>query len=42
MRLEKNATRTGRRGMHIGFPWGGQKEIVLQEDVDICVRIILK
>jgi hypothetical protein len=42
MRFAGYVARMGRRGMHVGFWWGSQKERENQEDLDVGGRIILK
>jgi hypothetical protein len=42
IRLAGHVTRMGRRGMHIGYWWGSQKERDHKEEQDVGGEIILK
>jgi hypothetical protein len=42
MRWAGHVTRLGRRGMHIGYWWGSQKERYHQGDLDVGGRVILR
>jgi hypothetical protein len=42
MRWAEHVARMGRRGMHIGYWWGSQKERVHWEDQDVDGWTILK